>query len=101
MPERELRLIPLERAARVVAGPRWLSSGFTMRTTVQSPSPEVAIQLAHGSNACLRSASAIASSRVMTWYSVRSRRATRSMLRSDIPADSIGLRCGKILSRRV
>jgi hypothetical protein len=65
MPERELRLLALECAAWFAAGRRGLSSGFTMRTTVHSPSREAAIQLASEPDACLRLASAIASSRVI------------------------------------
>ena len=66
MPERELRPLALERAAWFAAGRRWLSSGFMIRITVHSPSREAAYQLASGSDACVRSVSAIASSRVIT-----------------------------------
>lgn len=48
-----------------VAVPVTLIGARPMRTTVHSPSREVAIQLASGSDACLRLASAIASSRVI------------------------------------
>ena len=47
-----------------VAVPVALAGTTPMRTTVHSPSREVAIQLAYGSDACRRLASAIASSRV-------------------------------------
>ena len=65
------------RLGRRPGGLRWATS---MRTTVHAPSSEVAIQLASGSDACLRLASAIASSRVISFRVVTGVRWSGSLL---------------------
>jgi hypothetical protein len=82
-----------------VAVPVGLVETTPTRTTVHSPSREVAIQLASGSDTCLRLASAIASSRVIGFSIVTACRPVQIARRSGAPARRRGI-AGSPLSAR-